>query len=530
MVNTIKTHINFNSPLTLSILTGFFLGTSTIPFPPWALFFCLAPLFYIWMTESPKKVFLYTTLSFFIGSMIGFYWVAYLIQEFAHLSWPLSVLICLLFAVFCHIHISLMGFIFAKWIRQLASQKLLSAAALFAFLWSVFPLLFPWNFSLGWIYGGLQGYQFADIIGSDGISGLTIFLNAFFLFSFLKLKTTKLPMIANISFIILFNFAGSLYIKNLPKPDSIYNVVIGQANIGNLEKQIMLNRYNYKSKIIDNYFKVTQLGLNKSKKKANLIVWPETAFPEYYNHRFFQTPNTKRLIKFIRKNKVNLITGIFARTPNNKTANAVLFLDKTGAPSSTPVYKKILLAFGEYMPFEKTFPFLRKWFPMVGDFQRGKSPQVRSLNEVNIGVQICYEGLHPWFSRELVDKGSQIIINLTNDSWYGPYSEPWQHMYSSAFRVIENRQPLIRATNTGISTVILSDGTFLEKSPLYAQWGGFYEVPYSSKPKKTIYQKWGYAISLPLIIILFIISLAYRKQEGKDKLETVTSEDPNRNH
>ncbi len=524
----IKKHIKFNSSLTLSILTGFFLGTSIIPFPPWALFFCLAPLFYIWIKECPKKVFLYTTLSFFIGSIIGFYWIAYLIQKFARLSWPLSILICLLFTVFCHIHISFIGFIFAKWIRPFASQKLLSAAAIFALSWSVFPLLFPWNFSLGWLYGGLEGYQFADIIGSDGISGLTIFLNALFLFSFLKLKTTKLPMTAGICFLLFFNFTGSLYVKSLPKTDSTYNVVIGQANIGNIQDQFMQNQYNYKSKIVNEYFRVTQLGLNKSKKKADLIIWPETAFPEYYDQRFFQTPNTKKLMEFIRKNNTNLITGVFAQTPNKKTANAVLFLNKTGSSPSAPVYKKILLAFGEYMPFEEIFPFLRKWFPMVGDFQRGESPQVRSFDEANIGIQICYEGLYPWFSRKLVEKGSQIMVNLTNDSWYGPYSQPWQHMYSSAFRVIENRQPLIRSTNTGISTVILSNGTFLEESPLYAQWGGFYEIPYSSKPQKTIYQRWGYAIPLPLIIILFIISLVYKKPSGKDKFETVTSKYKNR--
>ncbi len=513
MINAMIKKINLKSPLTLSILTGIFLGTSTIPFPPWALFFCLAPLFYIWVNENPKKVFIYTTLSFFIGSVIGFYWIAYLIQQFARLSWPLSILICLLFALFCHLHLSFIGYIFARWIRPFTKAPLLAATALFAFFWSVFPLLFPWNFSLGWLYGGLQGYQFADIIGSDGISGLTIFLNALFLLAFLKFKENKLPLAASALLVLIINFAGSLYVKQLPVGDKNYNVVIGQANIGNLEKRFMMDRYNYKTQVIDDYFKVTKMGLEKSKDKADLIIWPETAFPVYYDQQFFHTYSVRRLIEFITQNKTNLITGVFAQASNSKTANAALFLDKTGAPVESPVYKKILLAFGEYMPLESTFPFLRKWFPMVGDFERGSSPQVRSFDDVKLGVQICYESLYPWFSRELSEKGSQIIINLTNDSWYGPYSEPWQHLYMSAFRVIENRTPLIRATNTGISTVILPDGTFLEESPLYAQWGGFYKVPYSSNPKKTIYQQWGYAIPLPLILILFIISFIYRKKD-----------------
>ncbi len=511
-------NINLRSPLTLSILTGILLGTSTIPFPPWALFFSLSPLFYIWLTEEPKKVFIYTCLSFSIGSLIGFFWMTHLLTEFALLPWAASVLVCVFFAVIYHIHLAVLGYAFAKWVRPVAKLPLLSAAAFFAFTWSVFPLLFPWNFSLGWLYGGLQGYQFADIIGADGLSGLTVFLNALFLYSFTSLKKTKLPLALSVLFVILFNFSGSLYVNLLPKPDKTYKVILGQANIGNLEKQFMLNRYNYKTKILNDYFSVSKLGFEKASSKPDLLIWPETALPEYYDYKFFQSYSGLKLTDFVVQNKVNLITGVFAETSNKKTANAALFLDKNALPIGKPVYKKILLAFGEYMPGEKTFPILRKWFPMVGDFERGKSPQVKTLEKIKIGIQICYEGLYPWFSRELSEKGAELMVNLTNDSWYGPYSEPWQHLYLSAFRVIENRLPLIRATNTGISTVVLADGTFLEQSPLFAQWGGFYEIPYTSNPKKTVYQKWGYAIPLPLILILFIISFVY-SPKGRKKNE-----------
>lgn len=515
---TIK-NINLSSPLTLSILTGILLGTSTIPFPPWALFFSLSPLFYIWLTEEPKKVFIYTTISFSLGSLIGFFWLSHVLTQFALLPWAVSTIACVFFACIYHLHLSVFGYVFAKWIRPFSNAPILSATAFFAFIWSVFPLLFPWNFSLGWLYGGLQGYQFADIIGSDGLSGLTIFLNAAFLYSFVKFKKTKLPLALSVLFVITFNFAGSLYVKTLPKTDKTYNVVLGQANIGNLEKRFMMDKYNYKEGVVNDYLAVTEMGLAKSDIKPDLVIWPETAFPEYYDYRFFQTYSGMRLVDFVRKNEINLITGVFAQTPNHKTANAALFLNTKGLPVGTPVYKKILLAFGEYMPGESIFPILRKWFPMVGDFERGDSPQVRVLDGVKLGVQICYEGLYPWFSRGLAGKGAELMVNLTNDSWYGPYSEPWQHLYLSAFRVIETRLPLIRSTNTGISTVILADGTFLEQSPLFAQWGGFYTVPYTSSPKKTIYQQWGYAIPLPLILILFIISFIYKPKEYIDNDE-----------
>jgi apolipoprotein N-acyltransferase len=504
--------INLKSPLLLSILTGFLIGTSTIPFPPWALFFCLSPLFYIWVTESPKKVFLYTTLSFTIASLIGFFWVGFLIKKFALLPLTISALLCFLFAIFCHIHLSVMGWIFAKWIKRFATFPTLAATSIFAFSWLVFPILFPWNFGLGWLYGGLKGYQFADTIGIEGLSTLTIFMNGFFLFSLINIKKNKIYLSSGVLFLLIFNFAGSLYEKTLKKTNDVYKVVVAQANIGNLETEFRRNPGNYKHDTLSKYFKLSEDAIASSGGSADLIIWPETAFPEYYDKHFFKSSIGRRLTRFIEKNQTPVITGIFAETKNEKTANAALVLDQNAKPIGLPVYKKILLAFGEYMPLETYFPTLRKWFPMVGNFEAGTSPQVKSINGTNVGVQICYEGVFPGFSRKLSQKGAQVMINLTNDSWYGLYSEPWQHMYLSAFRAIETRTPLIRSTNTGISTAVLADGSFLEQSPLEKEWSGVFRVPVEKNKKLTIYTRWGFAIPLPLTLIVFILSLIYGKQ------------------
>jgi len=397
-------------------------------------------------------------------------------------------------------------------------SKVLTASSLMAITWLVFPLLFPWNFSLGWLYGGLQGYQFADVIGSEGLSSLTILINGAFLFSFVKFKTTKLPLSATVLALIIFNFAGGQYKKLLPSRSQNLNVVLAQANIGNLESEYQKNPYNYKTKVFDEYAKLTKEGFAKSSQKADLVVWPETAFPEMYSSGFWGSLTGLRLRNFVLKEKVNFLTGIFARSRKGKIANAALFVDPDAKVKTPLVYKKILLAFGEYLPGEKTFPFLRKLLPMVGDFARGEAPQIRTFNSVNTGsavkagIQICYEGIFPSFSRELAAKGAQIFINLTNDSWYGPYSEPWQHLYLWAFRAVETRTPMIRATNTGISTVVLADGSFMEQSPLHQTWSGFYKVPLKSSSKATTYVRWGYAIPLPLMFIVFILSLIYGKQ------------------
>ena len=99
-----------------------------------------------------------------------------------------------------------------------------------------------------------------------------------------------------------------------------------------------------------------------------------------------------------------------------------------------------------------------------------------------MGAQICYESLFPGFSRSLAELGAQFIVNVTNDSWYGSWQEPYQHMYMTLARGVEFRRPVLRVTNTGISTVSLASGEILERSPIHQPWAGLYEVPYLKNP------------------------------------------------
>ncbi len=111
-------------------------------------------------------------------------------------------------------------------------------------------------------------------------------------------------------------------------------------------------------------------------------------------------------------------------------------------------------------------------------------------NGYKMGAQICYESLFPRFTRSLSELGAQFIVNVTNDSWYGAWQEPYQHMYMTLARGVEFRRPVLRVTNTGISTVSLASGEILERSPIYQAWAGLYEVPYLKKPPATFYQNW----------------------------------------
>ena len=133
--------------------------------------------------------------------------------------------------------------------------------------------------------------------------------------------------------------------------------------------------------------------------------------------------------------------------------NTALLLDQRGRLLGT--YDKVyLLAFGEYMPFGDTFPGLYDAFPQAGRFSAGNEVKAFSWKGHKLGIMICYEDIMVDFTGKLADLSPNVIINVTNDAWFGRTAEPWLHLALAAFRAVENRLTLVRATNTGISAFI----------------------------------------------------------------------------
>ena len=180
------------------------------------------------------------------------------------------------------------------------------------------------------------------------------------------------------------------------------------------------------------------------------------------------------------------------------------------------IYRKnILLLFGEYIPLSETFTFLKTAFPQVGNFGRGVGPSVleiypqdKSQPPVKVGPIICYEALFPNYILTAARKGSEMILNITNDSWFGPYGEPILHFSLITFRSIEARLPQVRATNTGISALILPDGTIPAQTSIDSEEVMSASVPLTA-PIWTLMKAWGdwfgpFALTLGLVLILWL--------------------------
>jgi apolipoprotein N-acyltransferase len=129
--------------------------------------------------------------------------------------------------------------------------------------------------------------------------------------------------------------------------------------------------------------------------------------------------------------------------------------------------KQQLLAFGEYIPLQRYLPFLRNISPTIGNLTPGTGGLVELPTGVKIGTLICYEDILASLGRQAVQQGAQILVNLTNDAWFGRTRAPYLHRSLAAFRAVENRVYLVRATNTGLTSIIDARGHEQTALPIY---------------------------------------------------------------
>src|SRR5659263_361204 len=165
----------------LPLLSGLFIGTSFIPFPPWALLFCFVPLWLFWIREeSVRKILLGGWLAQFLFCLIGFHWVAHTAHEFGHMPWPAAVLVLLLFCAFGHLFFVLAGLAFALLrdrLRLSRAAQMVLLPCVTALSWRTVPMIFTWNLGYPWLEARLPAFQLAEFVGFEGLGVLTLVLN-----------------------------------------------------------------------------------------------------------------------------------------------------------------------------------------------------------------------------------------------------------------------------------------------------------------------------------------------------------------
>lgn len=487
----------------LPMLSGFFIGTSYIPFPPWASLFGFVPLWLFWSRQTELKPVIFGgVITAFVFTMIGFNWVTYTLHEFAHLPWFFAGIGMLIYGLIGHLFVAVAGILWFLGRKKFHWQEPLSLwlMAIITILCEANSLtVFDWNFGYPWYGANIPVYHWAEFIGFSGLSAATLLCNLPLYHAWQYRNELKGKVIFGfvVTGFILLNLGGVALKARLPEPDAKLNTLLVQASIPNSEKMAAELGEGYTQEIIRRIMALTDRAVSEHKdSKIDFAMWPETAFPALLGEGFRHQEFPVLLSQFLSERQLPLITGAFGvDRKSNLITNSLFLLDNQGEVVEPHYSKTILLAFGEYIPFAETFPVIRKFLPEIGRYARGPGPTMLfDWNGFKMGPQICYESLFPKFSRDLANLGAQFIVNATNDSWYGTWQEPYQHMYMTLARGVEFRRPVLRVTNTGISTVSLASGEVLERSPMHQPWVGLYQVPYLKNPEPTFYQRWFWLV------------------------------------
>jgi apolipoprotein N-acyltransferase len=226
-----------------------------------------------------------------------------------------------------------------------------------------------------------------------------------------------------------------------------------------------------------------------------LIIWPESPAPFFISDQRL----TKRLTGLAQDTNSYMVVGSVGETPDQQhLLNSALVLDPQGKLVGR--YDKIhLVPFGEYVPLQKLLFFAKKLTREVGDYAPGTERKVFDLNGTRYGVFICYESVFPGEVREFTANGAQVLINISNDQWYGETSAPWQHLQMSRMRAMENQRWVLLATNNGTTASIDPLGRVVKQARRNVRTT--LVAPYGRQNESTFYSRSGDIFAWACVVI-----------------------------
>jgi apolipoprotein N-acyltransferase len=284
-------------------------------------------------------------------------------------------------------------------------------------------------------------------------------------------------------------------------------VSVIQGNINQDEKWSAAR----KEETVAGYLALSRMAMEN--KHVDLLVWPETALPFYPQ----QHPLQGRILDFIGDNKVRLLTGapyFVLKTQKNNNPKPIDYFNSAllfnpSARLAGRYDKQHLVPFGEYVPLRAYLPFLEPLVVSVGDFTAGSSCEPLQAGRIRAGVLICFESIFPEIARREAEAGGNLLVNLTNDAWYGRSSAPYQSLAMSIFRAVETRRCLVRAANTGISGFIEPTGKIRVQSQLFEP--AFLTETVDLLEMQTIFTRGGHWFGLFCLSMILPLLLFSRK-------------------
>ncbi len=478
------------------------------------------------------KSFLIFSLSF---SLFAYYWIPHTLEEFGGIPYPFSLIFLPLFSLIAcpqllvpFFFLAALNKIFKKDIEAKMSPG--GLALLFAISEHLTPQQFPAH--AGHHLLAYAPYiSLAPIIGLVGLSFLVWYLSLLIGECYFKRRIERPCSLFLLTIMVLgqifFPLPSSVRLSDSKDEISLKGRMV-QANIGNQMKIYSeLGTWQAVQEVYDRY---AQLSLSPSKEEdsLDLIIWPETAYPETLSTTMLRQSrdHIPQVFKKISdRHNSAFLSGAHTRSPKGETLywrddyfltarNSTIFFARTEIEKEgekalgffAAYSKMVLIPFGEGLPFGPLNQYLAPYLENVSFFAPGEKPVLFTLeNGAKFFTPICYEILFSDFIRNSIQKlphYPHFLVNLTNDSWYGDSAEPHQHLFLASWRALEFGIPLVRSTNTGITTIVFPDGR--RGSSLGVGETGVldFSLPLTSVSSPSVYYHLGPYLSLILLAVI----------------------------
>ncbi len=443
----------------------------------------IAPVLALAVTRPPRAAFGWGWLTGFVFFLLLLRWLNFTFGVYSDIPWPLTWGPTALLSAYCGVYVALV-MLCASWIAARRGRGLALAAA--PFVWVVAEWVrgrlmggFPWG-HLGYSqHDQLAVIQVAELAGVDGVAFVLLVANAALAGCLVLPRWRAAGGVALAAVVVAATIGFGLSRLGEPEPPAAATVALMQPAI----EQPLKWKEGYTASTLRTYGELT---LAAARLKPALIVWPETASPTLLRGDPVLLESLKDLA---RTWGVALLVGSVdvADGAGRDIRNTAFLLTEQGIVGR---YDKIqLVPFGEYVPLSGIIGFVRGWAQFISELTPGSHAVVFSGPPAPFGVVICYEGIFPALFRRFVKDGARLMVNMTNDAWFGRTSGPLQHLTMYPFRAVEHRTALVRAANTGVSAFIDPRGRIVSSLGLYERGILIHEVPL--RRGETLYTRFG---------------------------------------
>jgi apolipoprotein N-acyltransferase len=419
------------------------------------------------------------------------YWTSLVVVQYGGLSMPMGIAVMLLLCLALALFPCLFGWMLAFWARTWGPSALLLAPV----AWVAMEILRAHTlFNFAWC---LLGYSQHDHLAAIQIARF----GAVYAVSFVVASSSaaiayaigetrrgpRLRALAAGALLVGVVLADGARQLRAPIPES------GRLAVGLVQAAIQQEDKWDPEDAHANFAHHVALTRDSAARGARLVVWPESSLPWLYDRN---PAIAAQLQALTRELGVYLLFGNDDREDGPDRRRRIW----VGAKMLTPggnialrYHKMRLVPFGEYVPIESVLTlggrYSARVVDAVGAFTPGTDYAVGEVDGRRLGVSICYEAIFPDLLREFTSRGADLLVNITNDAWYGYTSAPHQHFAMAVFRAVENGKYLVRAANTGITAVVDPRGRVLERTELFERRAIVREVPIV--PGLTFYARRG---------------------------------------